>query len=66
MEQESRVASKRVLISIVMNLIITVAEIIGGVLSKSLALLSDSMHNLSDTLAQVLTFATLRLSEKEK
>jgi len=65
MESESKIASKRVLISIVMNLIITIAEIIGGILSKSLALLSDSMHNLSDTLAQVLTFATLRLSERK-
>ncbi len=39
-----------------MNLVITAAEFIGGILSGSLALLSDAGHNLSDVIALVLAW----------
>jgi len=48
-----------------MNAIITIAEIVGGVISGSLALISDGFHNLSDTFAGILTLWTLKLSHKE-
>lgn len=38
------------------NLIITIAEFAGGILSGSLALLSDAVHNLSDVLALLLGY----------
>ncbi|NPV39692.1 Cobalt-zinc-cadmium resistance protein CzcD [Brevinematales bacterium NS] len=44
---------------------ITVAEGVAGVLSGSLALLSDALHNLSDVGAVVLSFYTHRLSIRE-
>ncbi|GEK29676.1 cation diffusion facilitator family transporter [Furfurilactobacillus siliginis] len=44
-----------------LNLIITVAEIIGGVLSGSLALLSDAFHNLGDSLSIVLGYVAQRI-----
>lgn len=50
----------------VLNATITIAEIIGGILSGSLALLSDAIHNLSDTLAIVLSYYALKISNKEK
>jgi len=66
MERNSRKTSERnVLFTIVLNLIITITEIIGGVFSHSLSLISDSMHNLSDTLAGALTLWTMNLSKKE-
>jgi len=34
-----------------LNAVITAAEIAGGLLSGSLALLSDAVHNFSDTVA---------------
>jgi len=40
-----------------LNAVITLAEFIGGLISGSLALLSDAGHNLSDTLALILGFA---------
>lgn len=58
-------ASGRVLVSIFMNILITVLEIIFGILSRSLSLISDSMHNLSDTLSGIFTWWTLRLSERK-
>jgi len=43
--------------TILLNIMITAAEAVGGVLSGSLALLSDAAHNLSDVIALVLAYA---------
>ena len=34
--------------SIALNLLITIAQVVGGILSGSLALISDALHNFSD------------------
>ncbi len=57
--------SGRLLISIVLNGMITVAEIAGGIVSNSLALVSDAIHNLSDTLALMLAWAANRVGERK-
>jgi cobalt-zinc-cadmium efflux system protein len=36
--------------SILLNLLITIAQIIGGFISGSLALISDALHNFSDVI----------------
>jgi cobalt-zinc-cadmium efflux system protein len=48
-----------------LNLIITIVEIIGGLLSNSLALLSDAIHNLGDTFAVMLAYIANRISRKD-
>jgi cobalt-zinc-cadmium efflux system protein len=62
-EEES--PSKNLFITVLLNTTITLVELIGGLFSHSLALISDSFHNLSDTMAGVLTFYTYRLSLKD-
>jgi cobalt-zinc-cadmium efflux system protein len=49
-----------------LNAIITVAEIVGGILSGSLALLSDAVHNLSDTFAIALSYYANKIAQKPK
>lgn len=49
-----------------LNATITISEIIGGLLSGSLSLLSDAMHNLSDTLSIVLSYVAYRIGKKPK
>jgi len=39
-----KVQGKNLLFSIVLNIVITVAQVIGGILSGSLALISDALH----------------------
>ena len=56
---------RRLVWSIVLNLIITIAEVIGGVISGSLALLSDALHNFSDTSSLGIAYVARRLSHKE-
>ncbi len=55
--------TRRLWITMALNLLITVAEIIGGVLAHSLALISDALHNFSDGIAVLLTFIALNLKK---
>ena len=56
---------KNLFISILLNIVITVAQIIGGVLSGSLALLSDALHNFSDVLSLVVSYVASKLAKKK-
>lgn len=51
--------------SIVLNLVITIAQVIGGLISGSLALLSDALHNFSDVLSLVFSYVAHKLSRKK-
>jgi len=56
---------RNLLISIILNIGITLAQIIGGLLSGSLALLSDALHNFSDVLSLVISYGARRLGQKQ-
>jgi len=56
----------RLLITIILNFIITVAEIIGGIISGSLSLISDALHNFSDGIAVIISYIAIRLNRKPK
>ena len=51
--------------SILLNLIITVAQVVGGIISGSLALISDALHNFSDVLSLVFSLFAHKLSRKK-
>lgn len=55
---------RRVTLVILLNLIIVIVESTVGVISGSLALLSDAWHNLSDVLALVVTAIALGLGAR--
>ncbi len=59
------VSGKNLAISVVLNLSITIVQIIGGILSNSLSLLSDALHNLSDGIALWLALVAEKLSNKD-
>lgn len=59
------VQGKNLLFSIVLNIVITASQVIGGILSGSLALLSDALHNFSDVLSLVFSYVANKLSRKE-
>ncbi len=52
-------------LTIILNVGITVAQIIGGVISGSMALLSDATHNFSDVLALLISYIARKLSAKK-
>lgn len=50
--------------AIVANMALTLAQIVGGVLSGSLALIADALHNFSDAIALILAFAARKISRR--
>jgi len=63
--QHQPVNEQNLLIATVLNLSITLAEFAGGILSNSLSLLSDALHNLSDTFATFIAYMATRISKRE-
>jgi len=58
-------SERRLWVSVILNLAITAAEVIGGVLSGSLALLADALHNLNDTASLVISLIAHRIARQQ-
>ncbi|MFO7716165.1 cation diffusion facilitator family transporter [Desulfosarcina sp.] len=54
----------RLLAALALNLLIPVAQIIGGLLANSVALISDAMHNFSDFTAILISYAAFRIGRR--
>ncbi len=59
------VKGSNLVFSILLNLLITIAQIVGGIISGSLALISDALHNFSDVLSLVFSLVAHKLSRKK-
>ncbi len=55
---------RRVGLAILVNVALTVAQIVGGLLSGSLALVADAIHNLSDAFSLVIAFAARKIARR--
>ena len=55
---------RRVAIAIWANALLTVAQIVGGILSGSLALIADALHNFSDMASLVIAFAARKIARR--
>ena len=55
----------RLIISAGLNFVTVIVQVIGGLASGSLSLLSDALHNLSDAVALAVSFIAVRLSKKK-
>lgn len=54
----------RVALAIAVNIVLTVAQVVGGVVAGSLALIADALHNLSDAVALIIAFGARRISRR--
>lgn len=61
----SSLKGKKLLFTILLNILITVAQVIGGIVSGSLSLLSDALHNFSDVISLVISYIADVFSRKE-
>jgi cobalt-zinc-cadmium efflux system protein len=57
---------RNLLVSALLNLVISIAEIVGGLISNSLSLLSDALHNLGDTSAIFIAWMAGLISRKDR
>ena len=57
-------SSNKLGLTILLNLGITASQVIGGILSGSIALLTDAAHNFSDVISLVVSYTANRLAKK--
>ncbi len=62
---KSDLSTGRLLTATLLNLSITIAEIAGGLISNSLALISDALHNLGDTFAVFIAYVAHLISKRD-
>ena len=65
-EHEVPESGGRLALVIALNAIITIAEIIGGIVSGSLSLISDALHNFSDGIAVIIAWVAIRLNQRAR
>lgn len=56
---------RNLIVSIFLNILITVSQFVGGIISGSLSLLSDALHNFSDVLSLIISYIATKLSKRE-
>ncbi|MDK3017927.1 cation diffusion facilitator family transporter [Pseudodonghicola flavimaris] len=54
----------RVAWAVAVNMALTLAQIVGGILSGSLALIADALHNFSDAIALIIAFGARRIARR--
>jgi cobalt-zinc-cadmium efflux system protein len=64
MSHDTRPIERRFVLSIALTGLILIAEILGGLWTGSLALLSDAAHILMDILALAMSYAALRIAAR--
>lgn len=62
---EERIIKKNTTLTIVMNSLLAVAKLVGGVLGASAVLVADAVNSIGDILSNVLVFISAKLSKKE-
>ncbi len=62
---EEITSAKSLIITMILNFLITIVEVIGGILSGSLSLISDALHNFSDGIAVIISYFAIKLKSKD-
>lgn len=65
MKNNEKIAIKVSVISIILNCLLTLIKFISGVISKSSAMISDSVHSLSDVLSTFVVIIGVKISNKK-
>ncbi|SMX45514.1 cation diffusion facilitator family transporter [Actibacterium lipolyticum] len=55
---------RRVAVAVAVNLLLTFAQIVGGVISGSLALIADAIHNFSDAISLIIALVARRVARR--
>ena len=55
---------RRVAAAVGVNLFLTLAQVAGGILSGSVSLIADALHNLSDAISLIVAFAARRIARR--
>jgi cobalt-zinc-cadmium efflux system protein len=61
----TQLKGKNLFFTILLNILITLAQVIGGLVSGSLALISDALHNFSDVVTLIFSYIAYQLSKRK-
>ena len=50
--------------AVVVNMVLTLAQVVGGLLSGSLALIADALHNFSDAISLIIAFFARKIARR--
>lgn len=64
-EELEAIGDRRLLLAIVLNQLLTIGEFAAGLLSGSIALISDAVHNFNDANALLIAYIARRVSRKK-
>nr|WP_321453271.1 cation diffusion facilitator family transporter [uncultured Carboxylicivirga sp.] len=56
---------RSLVVTILLNVAITLVQVVGAIVSNSLSLLSDALHNFSDVMALIISYVANKLSKKK-
>lgn len=62
--REHEASDRRILATVALNVLLTAAQIIGGIFGGSVALVADALHNLNDAMALVIVWIARRISRR--
>jgi cobalt-zinc-cadmium efflux system protein len=62
--QAAEGGDRRIGWAVVVNVLLTVAQIIGGIFSGSLSLIADALHNFSDAASLLIAFGARRIARR--
>ncbi len=60
----SEIGERRLWWAVSANIVLTVAQVIGGILSGSLSLVADALHNFSDAASLLIALVAIRIGRK--
>ena len=60
----SQIGERRLWWAVSANILLTVAQVIGGILSGSLSLVADALHNFSDAASLLIALVAIRIGRK--
>ncbi len=60
----SKLGERRLWWAVAINMLLTLAQVVGGIISGSLSLVADALHNLSDAASLVIALVAIRIGRK--
>ncbi len=63
---DPKAGDRRVIAAIAVNMGLTAAQVVGGILSGSLALIADALHNFSDAISLIIAFGARKIARRPR
>ena len=63
-EVDESIGDKRLALAIVVNMLLTLAQVVGGIVSGSLSLIADALHNFSDAASLLIAWVARKIGRQ--